>query len=130
MADGNSLGNALKYLRRHVHLHGHEWRTLVICQNREQYETVFDEVYRVLDSGSLAIESVNKTQGWIQLAKGAMVTFGVLARSDDKFKYAGRQFTQLMWLYEPEPATREYVRALLRSNTVSDDQLVDEKIDW
>ena len=126
----NSLGNALKYLRRHVYLHAHNWRVLIICNSVEQYQRAYDEILRILDAGSLKIESANPQQGWIQLEKGAMVRFGRIERSDDKFKFAGMQVAQIMWMYSPEPTDEEYIRSLLRSNVVPEDQLVDEKIDW
>lgn len=130
MAEGNSLGNALKYLRRHVYLHAHNWRALVIVKDAHQLDYAFNEIRNILEAGSLKVESVNREQGSIQLEKGAMVRFGVISRSDDKYKFAGSLWTQIMWMYTPEPQMREYIGATLRSATVPVEQLVDEKIDW
>lgn len=126
-----SLGNALKYLRRHVHLHAHNWKALVVCQSKGQYDLAYDEIYRTLDAGSLPIESANKAQGWIQLSKGAMVRFAVLKERQQQEVLAGMEFTQVLWMFEPDDQTlRDLVRSRIRSATVPEDQLVDEKIDW
>lgn len=131
MADGNSLGNALKYLRRHVHLYGSEWRVLVVSKTLAQQKIAADEIMRVLDAGSIKIESINRAEGWIQLAKGAMITFRHVAAIEDAHKLAGRSWTQIVWMYEPDDQRlRQIIGIWLRSSNVPHDQLVDEKIDW
>ena len=127
----NSLGNALKYLRRHVYLHAHNWKTLVVCQSKGQYKHAWDEISRILEAGSLKIESNNFVEGWIQLEKGAMVRFAVVHERSQAEKVKGLTFTQVLWMFEPnDQGLREIVSTVLRSSVVPEDQLVDEKIDW
>ncbi len=128
-----SLGDALKETRRRVHQHGANWRVLVAVKSHSQVKPAFEEVLRILEASSLSVESSSRSANgtYIQLEKGAMISFAAITDSMDVYALASKVFRHIIWLYDPAPKIYDYAITLLRSNGVIPvEHLVSEVVDW
>lgn len=120
-----SFPDALKLARRHIHLHGENWRVLVACKNTAQLRLAWGETVRTLHAGSLPVEQANHSTMTVHTGKGGTFRFRVIDNMNDAHRLAGHQYSQVMWLHEPWDADiKTYVRSLVRSPFIDAEQLV------
>lgn len=111
-----TLGEALKYTRRRVYLHGPKWRVLIIGKTPAMTRTAYDEVLRIMQASSLEVESSQiGAQTFIQLSSGAMIRFATIRDDLDLCAWKGQPYPHIMWLYDPHHKLWEGTAPLCRS---------------
>lgn len=124
-----TLANALKYARRHTHLHGAAWKVLVVSPDLPTQKKIAEEVARILDASSLKIEHVNRAEGVMYLTKGATIRFVFVERADDDFKVRGTEFCQIVCVDDINATVVDVLQRCLRSDTVPEEQLRFDEIE-
>lgn len=122
------LTEALKHARRGIHVHGQAWRVAIICDPRRMVDT-FNEVHSILDAGSLKIENANYATYRIDTEKQGIIRCYPINDLLDAYRIAGQQFAHLIWVHTPlkdATAVRAYMEAMLRSDTIPSDKLLNE----
>lgn len=121
------LADALKAVRRNVHIYGPDWRVLIVVRNHTEVPALWDEVHAHMQASSLKVESARYATRVMQLEKGAIMRF---ASGDDVMSFAGHTYTHIIWLGTPNPKVEEYVKPLLRSTVVPHDVLRNDYAEW
>lgn len=124
----SSLGDALKGFRRGVHVHGEGWRCVVITRPKEAMRVFLDEVVPTLQGGSLKVEQVQAGSMFVKTEKGGHLFVRAVNDLTDAYLLAGQQLTHIIWLHLPPMPVQEYIRAMLRSNTVPHNQLREDTV--
>lgn len=125
-----TFADALKGMRRGIHVHGDNWRTLIVTKKLRSIPVAWREFESLTNASSSHITSEHKTKLVITLDKGGPVQFAAIEDQTEAYLYAGRQFTHIIWLYEPEPLVEKYVRSFLRSSHVPSEAQRVDFVEW
>lgn len=126
------LGEALKFTRRRIYLHGVKWRVLVVSKTPAQTQAAYDEILRIMNASSMEVESSSLgANTFIQVHGGAMIRFATIRDGMDAAMWAGTTWAHVIFMYEPNHKIWETLRAQCRStDEVIQKDLTVERVDW
>lgn len=126
-----SLSDALKKTRRGMYMYGKDWRTLLIVKSERSVPVLWDETKALMDASSMTLESARYITRIMQVASSGTIRIAAISDSIDAYTHvAGRGFTHIIWLYDPEPAIEKYVALHLRSQTIPPELLYNDRAEW
>lgn len=127
-----TLGEALKYTRRRIYLHGPKWRVLIVSKTPAMTRQAYEEILRIMQASSMAVESSSLGPNtFIQMAGGAMIRFATIRDSFDLAMWQGHTFAHVIMVYAPHYSIAETLSAQTRSadELVQKDVLIEE-VSW
>jgi hypothetical protein len=123
MTDLIGFGEALKAFRRGVHVHGRDWRGLVLSENVEHLNHVRAEAARIFDGSSLLSTFSTTQRAFTFEPSGATLKLRPAQDTIDAYMLAGSMYAHIIWVFRPSYDVREYVQTLLRSPSIEQDKL-------
>lgn len=113
------FADALKAMRRGMHVHGEAWRTLVLADSLPKIEQAFEEAERLLMHGSMPIDSIDHVRRVIKMRKGGPVRFFAFPnREVAVFITAGHEYTHIIYVGSMDEGVIDYMASRVRSSVV------------
>ena len=107
---------ALRAFRRGSHVHGPEWKCLVLCDTTDKMAWAWDEALNITSISSAGVDGVDIANRRFTTAKGADIRFSLAGTLDQvQLHLSGLAATHIMWLFEPDVDAMTYAENLKQS---------------
>lgn len=124
-----NLGDALKQVRRQIYLHGDVSRTLILCRDHRSVPALCREV-TCLMAGSSLQPKAGAACDTITTDKGGYIRCAAVGDLTDAYLFSGSQWTNIVWLHNPDERMQEYMHGKLRSPVLSYEDCKELRADW